>query len=174
MAVFPMIGKYFSNNWKNFREAAKDTKSTKKSGVREGRGRRADGNLQERGENRFADGNALGGWFLRQPSIRRGATWRSHLPVREIMENIGIFACFFAIHPPRGRAANPPAPHPHPSRFSMSAKRFSWFSMLASLPGLSALDGREELGIGRGVKGRWGLVRGRSGSDRQRRRGPLR
>ena len=46
-------------------------------------------------------------------SIRRGATWKSHLPWREIMENIGIFACFpLSIRP----AGGPPAPR-HPIRF---------------------------------------------------------
>ena len=38
---------------KNFREVTKDKEH-------KGRGRRAEGNLQERGENRFADRNALG------------------------------------------------------------------------------------------------------------------
>ncbi len=42
----------FSNDWKNF------GKPQRNQGVREGRGRRVEGNLQERRENRFAGRNA--------------------------------------------------------------------------------------------------------------------
>jgi hypothetical protein len=62
---------------------------------------------------------------------------------REIMENIGFFRLFSAFHPPHGRATHVPANHPIPSRVSMSAKRFPWFSMLASLPLFQSFKSRE-------------------------------
>ena len=70
-----------------------------------------------------------------QFSIRWGATWKSHLPggARDYGKH-WPFRLFSAFRTLRGRAARAPTEHPLPSRFSMSAERYSWFSMPTSLP----------------------------------------
>ncbi len=86
----------------------------------------------------------LPGWCLRlarnlPPPLRKARpnygvpkTRRHFLP--ELAGSGPFSGLFSAFHPPRGRPARAPTSHPHPSRLSMSAKRFSCFSMLTILP----------------------------------------